>query len=140
MVDRSQAERERLSVNDVPIDDSIGPSSQGVIVATKASQNGVLAAASNSSSVSTAASSVPPTTVASLIQSAAKMSLLDAQPTQMRRSAQSPTKLFDDDEYDNMDETDSLRSLRKVTLPAMPDEQDRKRFVVRLLWRARNAQ
>jgi hypothetical protein len=136
MVDRSQAEKERLSDNDVPMHESIGSSSHGVIVETKASQpNGILAAESNSSSVATAASSVPPTTIASLIQSAAKMSLLDAHPTrssrEMRRSAQSPMKLFDDDEYDNLDEIDSLRSLRKVTLPVMPDEQDRKRFVVR---------
>jgi hypothetical protein len=136
MVDQSQAEEERLSANDVPMRETIGRSSHGVIVETKASQpNGILAAASNSSSVTSAASSVPPTTVASLIQSAANMSLLGAHPMrsskEMRRSAQSPTKLFDDDEYDNMDEVDSLRSLRKVTLPAMPDEQDRKRFVVR---------
>lgn len=96
---------------------------------------------SAASSTATAASSVPNSNVASLIQSAARMSLLhDTSSSEYRRpnrdNARQPLNhndnvkaaLFADDEYDNMDQ--NLQSLRKVTLPAMPDEQDRKRFVV----------
>jgi hypothetical protein len=84
-----------------------------------------------SSPSSAAASSIPSTTVASLIQSAAKISMLDLSRLEARRhsSNNKQTKLFQDDEYDNL-ESPSLQSLQKKLLPAMPDEQDRKRFVV----------
>lgn len=84
-----------------------------------------------SSPSSAAASSVPSTTVASLIQSAAKISILDYDRPEVRRhsSTNEPMRLFQDDEYDDL-ESPSLKSLQKKVLPAIPDEQDRKRFVV----------
>jgi hypothetical protein len=90
-----------------------------------------LSAAATSPSSATA-SSIPSTTIASLIQSAAKISILDADRSEgVRRHSSTNTqgKLFRDDEYDDL-ESLSLQSLQKQMLPAMPDEQDRKRFVV----------
>lgn len=76
---------------------------------------------------SSTTSTVPSTSVASLIQSAAKLSL---------QNEKKEAKLFQDDEYDDFvsslfvaQKSPNLQSLQKRVLPILPDEQDRKRFI-----------
>jgi hypothetical protein len=73
-------------------------------------------------------STVPSTSVASLIQSAAKLSF--------HQNEKKEGKLFQDDEYDDFvsslfvaQKSPNLNSLQKRVLPILPDEQDRKRFI-----------
>lgn len=77
---------------------------------------------------SSTTSTVPSTSVASLIQSAAKLSL--------QQNERKEDKLFQDDEYDDFvsslfvaQKSPNLQSLQKRVLPILPDEQDRKRFI-----------
>jgi hypothetical protein len=77
---------------------------------------------------SSTTSTVPSTSVASLIQSAAKLSF--------HPLAKKEDKLFQDDEYDDFvsslfvsQKSPNLKSLQKRVLPILPDEQDRKRFI-----------
>ena len=65
---------------------------------------------------------------ASLIQSAAKLSLLQKSPASISSGPDIPD---DNDDPPQALYSPSLQSLQTETLPALPSEQDRKRFVVR---------